>query len=289
MSDVHTTDRTSGSGQQPAGSASDAAGSLPQSPSESTNESFHAGRWRASFESVIRPLKQDLPHLRNVLEPSRYQRSLIYVFDYSSDMACKRPVRRRRLDFSIGEEALAAGRYVKSLRNNIGVDCTRRLIIVEDICLDLIQVLTVAFALSPEVCEEHLVQSGRTGRYTEPEPQTWKSRRIAKEHMFLRWLRPGRISLAETEETSIYLPPNKVLYHMSSTEIPPDKKGSPAQVRDVKLYPFSNIWRRHLDLRPLAIGALKDHDSIAREERVTVWQRQEDTCLFGMLIIRSTP
>jgi hypothetical protein len=81
MVDAHIADSTNGFGQQSASVASHAAGSLPQSPCGSTKQS------RGNFESAVNRIKQDLPHLKNVLEPSRYQRSWISVFDYSSDMA----------------------------------------------------------------------------------------------------------------------------------------------------------------------------------------------------------
>jgi hypothetical protein len=62
-----------------------------------------------------------------------------------------------------------------------------RLILVEDICLDLAQYLSAVFRMSPEVCEEYLVKSGLIERYLDEEPRDRVSRRIAKEHTSLRW------------------------------------------------------------------------------------------------------
>lgn len=149
--------------------------------------------------------------------------------------------------------------------------------------MDLIQVLSVVFSLSPEVCEEHLVQSGWTGFYNDSEVPDWNSRRIAREHVSVKWHRPSRISLTTLEETSLDIPSDQILSHKRRTISSRGKDGEPDEFRDVKIHPTSNIWRRHLDFRLFPEGALRENDMVTCEERATLWQRYEDDCLFGTL------
>lgn len=261
-----------------------ASGSLHRRPSEDPDQDLHERRFSAEFNAVVHRLRQKLPHLKHVLESSSYRVSQVSVYDYSSDMVCMRHLGNQQLDFADAEGAVEAHRFITSLRHSISDKCTSRLIIVEDVCLDLIHLLSVTFSLSPEICEEHLIRSGWTQHYRDSGSESWNSRRIAREHVSLRWHRPGRISLSNLEETPINLSPDQVLYQKTTKVLATDSKGTPTKFRDTEIYPDSNAWRSYLDFRPLSAGALRQHDLIAREERVTMWQRCEDDCLFGMMI-----
>jgi hypothetical protein len=254
-----------------------AAGLVPKGPPPNID----ATSYKRQFSIVADRLRQNLPHLKNVLRPSRYQLSRVSVYDYSADMVCTRHLANQQLNFAAKEAALEAEAFISSLRHDIVQNCRSRLIVVEDVCQDLLQLLSVTFVLSPEVCEEHLVQSGWAKRYTDPEPQTWKSRRVAREHVSLRWYRPGRVSLAAIKETSIDLSPDHVLCH-DRENVSTDSRGTPIGYQNINIYPDTNVWRRYLDFRRLGSGALAEDDLIAREERVTVWKRHEDDFLYGM-------
>lgn len=241
----------------------------------------------AGFHSTVEQLMKQLPHLANIFLPTRNQVSSISVYDYSSDMACIQHVAQRQLSFTDEERDPEARRFVNSMRHEMNDNCTSRLIVVEDVCSELVGLLSIAFDLSPEVYAEHLVHSGQpnTYRYTDSDPETWNSRRIAKEHVSLRWYRPGRVSLAPIDEASIEFPADGVLSIEKQITLSKDSRNRPELVQDVAIYPDTNVWRRHLDFRLHAVGALGTNDLIAREERVTLWKRQEEECFFGIVIL----
>ncbi|KAK0654796.1 hypothetical protein B0T16DRAFT_383824 [Cercophora newfieldiana] len=63
-----------------------------------------------------------------------------------------------------------------------------RAVLVTDLSEALINALGPQFGLSPEIFEEHLVQSGYTKTsYDDPDPSTWQTRFLKRQHFSLRW------------------------------------------------------------------------------------------------------
>ncbi|KAK4451210.1 hypothetical protein QBC34DRAFT_274395, partial [Podospora aff. communis PSN243] len=61
-------------------------------------------------------------------------------------------------------------------------------VLVTDLSRNLIDGIGAAFNLNPEPFEEHLVQSGYTSTsYEDPDPSTWPTRFLQKQHVSLRW------------------------------------------------------------------------------------------------------
>jgi hypothetical protein len=137
--------------------------------------------------------------------------------------------------------------------------------------------------MSVEVCGEHLVNSGMTQRYLDEEPRDWMSRRMAKEHISLRWYRPYRISLEGIDETSLPLSRDKVLNFTRREYETVRRAFSIDSVETAKhyIFPSFNTWRRYLDFREVAEGPMHDDDLVAWEEKVTIWRRRQQDCLFG--------
>jgi hypothetical protein len=236
-----------------------------------------------AFTSAVNSLRQVLPHLKNVLAKSRDPQSRVSVWDYLKDMAVARPRQHMLLSFENSEDSQNARQVVDSMRHNVPPDCMCRLILVEDICSDLAQYLSVVFGMSPEVCEEHLANSGMMERYLDEEPRDWVSRRIAKEHTSLRWYRPYRISLEGLDETSLPLSRDKVL-NFTRREYETVRRGfsvDSVATTSHHISPSVNTWRRYLDFRDVAEGPMRDDDLVVWEEKVTIWQRRLHDCLFG--------
>lgn len=235
-----------------------------------------------AFTSAVKSLSQFLPHLKNVLAKSRDPQSRVSVWDYLKDMTVARPRQHMLLSFENSEDSQDARQAVDSMRHNVPPDCMCRLVLVEDVCSDLAQYLSVVFRMSPEVCEEHLVNSGLAERYLDEEPRDWVSRRIAKEHTSLRWYRPYRISLEGLDETSLPLSRDKVL-NFTRREYETVRRGfSVDSVATTSHHIFSsvNTWRRYLDFRDVAEGPMRDDDLVVWEEKVTIWRRR----LQGLLV-----
>jgi hypothetical protein len=198
-------------------------------------------------------------------------------------MTVARPRQHMLLSFENLEDSQDARQVVDSIRYNVPPHCMCRLILVEDICSDLVQYLSVVFGMSPEVCEEHLADSGLTERYLDEEPRDWISRRMAKEHISLRWYRPYRISLEGLDETSLPLSRDKVL-NFTRREYETVRMGLSVERKETArhyIFPSVNIWRRYLDFRDVAEGPMHEDDLVVWEEKVTIWRRRQQDCLFG--------
>jgi hypothetical protein len=260
--------------------------SQPASPTKQGDAEAHPGYASNSpdaFASAVKSFSQFLPHLKNVLAKSRDPQSRVSVWDYLKDMTVARPRQHMLLSFENSDDSQDARQVVDSMRHNVPPDCMCRLIVVEDICSDLVQYLSVVFGMSPEVCEEHLVNSGLIERYLDEEPRDWVSRRIAKEHVSLRWYRPYRISLEGLDEMSLPLSRDKVL-NFTRREYETVRRGfsvDSVATTTHRIFPSFNTWRRYLDFRDVAEGPMRDDDLVVWEEKVTIWRRRQQDCLFG--------
>lgn len=255
----------------------------PTKPDDAEAHPGYASNSPHAFTLAVESFSPFLPHLKNVLAKSRNPRSRVSVWDYLEDMTVARPPQHTLLRFEDPEVSQHARQVVDSIRHNVPPHCMCRLILVEDICSYLVRYLSVVFGMSPEVCEEHLANSGLTERYLDEEPRDWVSRHTAKEHISLRWYRPYRISLEGLDEASLPLSRDKVL-DFTRREHETVRIGfSVDSVETAKhhIFPSFNTWRRYLDFRYVAEGPMQDDDLVVWEEKVTIWRRRQQDCLFG--------
>jgi hypothetical protein len=238
----------------------------------------------ARSSEVADSVAKSLPHLQHVYEQSRTQASWITVYDYDADWLPIKNAVMVHVDFANQDREGAIHDFLQSLRHHIGNGCKNRTLIVEDLCSNLALALSLAFDLSPEVCEDHLVNSGWTGTYADFESDGWNTRRVEKEHVTLKWYRPGTLNLETLEEEVLELSRNEVL-NTTRTEFKlvrePGKRMRRKAINH-NVLAGTNIWRRHLDFRADKDGPREEGDPLAWEERVTIWQRYEEDCNFGM-------
>lgn len=138
----------------------------------------------------IRPLTQILPHLKAILNGRHQRVGRIKSIDYfNNDMA---PRSSRALE--IGPQ-LDRDRLVWELQNMKRVHdgtIASRLIVVEDLCHDLIGALGLVFELDPEIFAEHLNRSGyHHADYEDPPPTRWNTAHLQKDHTSMTWMRPA--------------------------------------------------------------------------------------------------
>ena len=139
----------------------------------------------------------------------------------------------------------------------------------------MIECLGTSFTMSPEVYEEHLVNSGwRNGTYNDQEPETWITRDMKKSHMSIRWYRPVKRVVQRPSST---LDRQRLLNSwtegFSWTEAVPNDLGKPHGVKHVSR-PTTNILRRDWDTKTDAEANTTVGDFAAWEERATVWSKQ---------------
>ena len=100
------------------------------------------------FTSAVKSFIQFLPHLKNVLAKSRDPRCRVSIRDYLEDMTMARPRQHMLLSFENLGDSQDARQVVDSIRHNVPPHCMCRLILVEDICSDLVRYLSVVFGMT---------------------------------------------------------------------------------------------------------------------------------------------
>ena len=234
-----------------------------------------------SYASTIKLLSSHLPHLKNVQSQSRGKNVNVTCYDYAGDAlaSVKAFTGTTRTPEIQTTEGMSLAQY---LGDTSPENLQFRLIVATDLSTTLIECLGTLFSMSPEVYEEHLVNSGwRNGTYNDQEPDTWVTRDMKKSHMSIRWYRPVKRTLqqpystAERKEllTSTTLP-------FPWTEAVPDKHGKPHGVKH-KLRPATNILRRDWDIKTDAEAAISVGSFAAWEERATIWSKQHGSFRIG--------
>jgi len=241
------------------------------------------------YALTITTLRTNLPHLKNVhLKSSRQRVVKVECYDYSDNTVSSRQsfsthLKRRRGDFYTDEGVSL--RYV--LQDHPPPAGQLRLLVVEDLSTDLIACLGTLLKISPEVFEEHLVNSGwRNGEYDDDESDTWITRDMVKTYTTLRWFRPVKRKLqrpySESDFTTLLKARGQAF---SWTETVPNKSGRDFGVKH-ESRPTTNIIRSELDLKTDKEEDPESGDLIGWEEKATIWCRQVEeyktgTCSSG--------
>ena len=234
-----------------------------------------------SYASTINILSSHLPHLKNVPRGSLRENVDVTCYDYVDDaLASVKAFTQIRGDSEIRTtEGMSLGQY---LGDTLSENLQLRLVVASDLSTALIDCLGTLFSLSPEVYEEHLVNSGwRSGTYDDEDPETWVTRDMKKSHMSIKWYRPVKrilqqpYSSAERKEflTSVTLP-------FSWTEAVPDEHGKPHGVKH-QSRPEINILRQDWDFSTDAEAASSVGSFAAWEERATIWSEQNGNFRIG--------
>lgn len=234
-----------------------------------------------SYALITKTLSLHLPHLNNVKYSSRHDDVSVTCYDYSDNALA-----------SI--EAFSVMQPSKLLQNAEGVSLRQylesippeavhlRLIVANDLSTDLIECLGTSFSISPEMYEEHLVNSGwQNGIYNDQQPEDWITRSMKKSHMSIRWYRPVKRVLQRpysTTDRQRFLDPSTQPFRW--TENIPDTRGKPHGVHHMST-PTTNIIRQDWDMKTNADASISAGGFAAWEERATVWNRQCDGYRVG--------
>lgn len=226
-----------------------------------------------SYASTIETLSSHLPHLTNVQSSSRHNKVSVTCYNYIDDILASviEFTEERSRELQNGE-GISLRRYLEdSPAENIQL----RLIVANDLSTDLIECLGTSFSMSPEVYEEHLVNSGwDNGIYNDREPDTWITRDMKKSHMSIRWYRPVKRVLQRLYST---VDRQRLLdsraESFSWTETVPNELGKPHGVHHVSK-PATNILRMDWDINTDVEAAVAVGGFTAWEERATVWSKE---------------
>jgi hypothetical protein len=176
----------------------------------STEQPTHSLTGQDYWEN-IRPLAQILPHLK-AIQPSNARHKCVgrlKSIDYFKDGRAP----QYGIYYEMGvhhDELVIELQNVKQVHD----DVASRMVIVEDLCPELIGALGLAFDLDPEFFAEHLNRSGYDHLdYEDSPPARWNTAQLQKDHVSMTWMRPvyQSMKVAELLQTpgAILDPPKK--------------------------------------------------------------------------------
>ena len=192
-------------------SASNAAGDAnapdtgQNQPADHAPEADHPGRrprppLELNYWQKIAPLVDCLPHLRSI-DP-QYGRhndvGTVTCIDYFQDPSP--PIVRDSFDVEqLNNRRTLSGR-IRKLKTISDAKIVTRIILVEDLCPDLIEALGSTFQIDPEFFAEHLNRSGYSRvDYDDAPPARWETYSMPKSHASMTWFRPVAQSPKVTE------------------------------------------------------------------------------------------
>lgn len=143
-------------------------------------------------------LSSHFPHLRDVHSSSRHDKASITTFDYAGSVL--QDLKYLSIDFKSDNSAQFEDSTSSKLEKCRQFICAvsslsqveARMVVVEDLGSNLINLLGSIFNLSPEFFEEHLHRSNYGGfGAQEPLPSSWRTSNLQKNYVSFAWYRPG--------------------------------------------------------------------------------------------------
>ena len=236
-----------------------------------------------SFALTTETLSLHLPHLHNVKCPSRLDDVSVTCYDYSDKALAT-------------VEAFSVVQPSNQLQNAEGVWLRQhlgrvppktvhlRLVVANDLSTDLIECLGTSFSTSPEMYEEHLVNSGwQIGICNDRQPETWITRDMKKSHISIKWYRPVKRVLQRPyskNDRQRFLDARDQPFRWKENVL--DARGKPHDVQHEST-PTTNILRQDWDMKSNADATISVGGFAAWEERATVWAKQCDGYRVGQI------
>ncbi|KAI4113147.1 MAG: hypothetical protein LQ345_005810 [Seirophora villosa] len=232
---------------------------------QSNNSGYPRSVHHQMYSQEIRRLSRYMPHLKNVRKASRaHNRAALKCLDFSGGHLVSNKFHRLESDTLKSEED-----FVQSIIGNIPSEVDDRLLIVDDLSDTLIYLLGNCLHITPELFEEHLLNSGwHNNAYEDRDTDLWSTRNLAKSYASIRWYRPVEQRVARPFE-------EKASGGMLDPLTTPDSwEENPSATRRIVHFtkPLVNLLRRpwEADLASMGFSAW--------EERATVWETIVDGC-----------
>lgn len=227
-----------------------------------------------SYTQKVQSLHKHLPHLRNLSSKGREKPVKIECYEYAErKLYSGRTFRFTESTGLLSEDEDSLGQYLANVPSD---PVQLQLLIATDLSTTLMNCLGSSLDISPEMFEEHLLNSGwRDCRYDDSESDTWITRNMIKDYTSIKWYRPVKASVYGVDRGIDSAGDLQFTWTYSS----PFKLDN--AYRELK--PSTNIFRRDWDLRTDAKGnySARTHISTSWEERATMWTRQFKTCRRG--------
>lgn len=233
---------------------------LPESITPSTNafDTFRDAQ-RLKYAKEIQRLRKYMPHLRNVQKPSRaHHRAEIKCLDFSGSQLVFNESRELESTAFQSEND-----FVQSLIGDIPSRVDHRVLIVDDLSDTLVSVLGSCLHITPELFEEHLLNSGwHAPSYGDGPTDSWSTRNLAKNYASVKWFRPIQRTLTRPYEER----PSKETIYPPSIPGSWEERSSPKRRIMHSMVPLVNLLRRPWGTK------IASEPFQAWEERATVWE-----------------
>lgn len=141
----------------------------------------------------IEPLKQFMPHMKGILPPKGRHRltGRIICVDYLSNGNSRAGITIDMSHVRSQSSQETTTDQVKELRNIEDPSIRSRIILVEDLCSESMEILGTTFELDPEFFAEHLNRSGYEAEdYSETDAERWNTSHLGKDFIAMTWCRP---------------------------------------------------------------------------------------------------
>jgi hypothetical protein len=169
-------------------------------PADQPTERPTLGSVRQTYWEKIRPITRILPHLK-AIEPSNGTNQRVGRLK-SIDCFNNGTAPQVGISFKMGapldQDRLVTG--LQELKHNRDGTVASRMVVVEDLCSELIEALGFAFDLDPEFFAEHLNRSGyNSADYEDAPPERWRTAHLQKDYASMTWMRPDYQSVTVEE------------------------------------------------------------------------------------------
>ncbi|KAL8988735.1 MAG: hypothetical protein Q9177_002240 [Variospora cf. flavescens] len=253
-----------------------ASASSVHEPSNILREPRSARRRRRVYSKEIQRLRRCMPHLENVSKvPRSHHRAELSCLDFSGGQLLSNKIHRLRSKTRKSEED-----FVQSLVGNIPSEVSDRFLIVDDLSDKLIYLLGTCLHITPELFEEHLLNSGwHNNSYNDRDTDLWSTRNLAKNYVSIRWFRPieGRVCRPYLEQDS------GVMLDPLATPDSWEEDCGPTYRILHSTRPLVNLLRRPWEAS-LASGGFS-----AWEERATLWKTSVGGCHIILVLLDPLP
>ena len=164
---------------------------VPESAPDLEREESPSPSAEPNYVATFTSRKHLMPHWKNVLEAPRNgdSGSLKAIMFEKRPGSWELPAFETLEGHGLNPAAVSAAlTSLSSTAHETHRGALQHAVLVTDLSGTLINSLGPTFNLSPEIFEEHLVQSGYTkASYEDPDPSTWPTRFLRKQHVSLRW------------------------------------------------------------------------------------------------------
>lgn len=141
----------------------------------------------------IEPLKQFMPHLKAILPPKGRHRltGRVTCVDYLSNGNSRSGIAIDMNHVRSHSSRERMSDQLKELRIVKDSSIRSRIILVEDLCSESMDILGTTFELDPEFFAEHLNRSGYEAEdYSETDAERWNTSHLGKDSAAMTWCRP---------------------------------------------------------------------------------------------------